>query len=316
MDESFPVKAEFANSSCCNQEYYQHLMQLAMQHSEAFWEEQAHRLDWLALWHQVKDCSFHKPVHIRWFLGGKLNACLNCVDRHLPRRAAKTAIIWEPDDPSEATLYITYQELHDEVCKMANILKSCGVKKGDRVTIYLPMIPEAAFAMLACARLGAIHSVVFAGFSPDAIAGRIQDCESSVLITADEARRGGKIFPLKANCDEALKQCPKVNKVLVVENTGATVNWQAERDISYKKARECAAPTCPAEVMDSQDPLFVLYTSGSTGKPKGILHGTGGYLVYAAFTHQYVFDYKEDDVYWCSADIGWITGHKYYTNDP
>ncbi len=316
MDELFPVKEEFGAASGCEREKYQHLMQVALQNSESFWGEQAHRLDWMAPWHQVKDCSFHKPVHIRWFLGGKLNACLNCVDRHLPARASKTAIIWEGDDPSDATRYITYQELHDEVCKMANILKSCGVKKGDRVTIYLPMIPEAVFAMLACARLGAIHSVVFAGFSPDALAGRIQDCESSLLITADEARRGGKVFPLKANCDEALKQCPMVKKVLVIEHTGAKVHWQDDRDVSYKKARESAPSTCSAQAMDAEDPLFILYTSGSTGKPKGVLHGTGGYLVYAAFTHQHVFDYKEDDIYWCTADIGWITGHSYSIYGP
>jgi acetyl-CoA synthetase len=316
MSSIFLAKPEIARNAWCNQEQYHELYSDSIKNPEKFWSWQAQRLDWIEKWHTVKNCSFDQAVHIAWYEGGKLNASYNCIDRHLEKRAELCAIIWEPDDPSEETRYISYQELHDETCRMANILRTHGVRQGDRVTIYLPMIPEAAFAMLACARLGAIHSVVFAGFSPEALAGRIQDCDSRFVITADEGVRGGKITPLKANVDRALDICPQVEKVLVIERTHAVIPWFADRDISYKKIKHEFATTSPYAIMDAEDPLFILYTSGSTGKPKGILHTTGGYLVYAAVTHHYVFDYHEGDIYWCTADVGWVTGHSYIIYGP
>ena len=280
------------------------------------WLEIAERIDWIERPSVAGDVSFAlDDFHIKWFEDGVLNVCQNCVDRHLPERAGDTAIIWEGDDPS-ASLSITYQTLHDEVCRMANVLYGRGVKKGDRVIIYMPMVPEAAYAMLACARIGAVHSVVFGGFSPDALASRIKDCGATALITADEGRRGGKTVPLKANVDTALKSCPGVEMVLMVKVTGGDVGFDETRDIWWHDIRETIAPTAPFEPMNAEDPLFILYTSGSTGKPKGVLHTTGGYLTYAAYTHETVFDYRPGDVYWCTADVGWITGHSYIVYGP
>ena len=282
---------------------------------DAFWGEQGKRLDWIKPYTKVKNTSFTDEVSIRWFEDGTLNMTTNCIDRHLPLRAAQTAIIWEGDSPSEQR-HITYAELHDEVCRFANVLQAHGVKKGDRVTIYMPMIPEAAYAMLACARIGAVHSVVFGGFSPDSLKDRILDCKADVLVTADEGVRGGRKIPLKANVDEALKSCPNVTSVIVARRTGGRIAWQAGRDHWYHE--ECAKVSgeCPAEEMSAEDPLFILYTSGSTGKPKGVMHTTGGYLVYAALTHQMVFDYHDGEVFWCTADVGWITGHSYVVYGP
>ena len=254
-------------------------------------------------------------LHIRWFSDGTLNAAANCLDRHLEERGDQTAIIWEGDDPADSR-HVTYAELHAEVCKFANVLKAEGAKKGDRITIYMPMIPEAAVAMLACVRIGAVHSVVFGGFSPDALAGRIRDCDSNMVITSDEGVRGGRPIPLKANTDAALDNCPDCNKVIVVRRTGGDINWVAGRDVWYHEAMDAASAACPAEEMNAEDPMFILYTSGSTGKPKGVLHTTGGYMVYASMTHEYVFDYHQGDVYWCTADVGWVTGHSYIVYGP
>jgi acetyl-CoA synthetase len=254
-------------------------------------------------------------VHIAWYEGGTLNASYNCIDRHLPQRAEQTAILWEGDDPGEERR-VTYRELHEAVCRLANALKARGVQKGDRVTIYLPMIPEAAVAMLACSRIGAIHSVVFGGFSPDSLVGRIQDCRSTVLITADEGRRGGRTIPLKRNADNALRHCPDVRDVVVVRHTGGDIDWVEGRDTWYHEVCAAASPDCPPQEMSAEDPLFILYTSGSTGQPKGVLHTTGGYLVYTSMTHKYVFDYREGEVYWCTADVGWVTGHSYIVYGP
>jgi len=281
-----------------------------------FWREQAGRVDWIEPFGEVSDVSYARDdLHIRWFADGVLNACWNCVDRHLEARGDQVAILWEGDEPDQDKA-ITYRGLHREVCLMANILKARGVGRGDRVTIYMPMIPEAAYAMLACARIGAIHSVVFGGFSPDSLAGRILDCESDFVITADEGVRGGRTIPLKANVDKALERCPGVRTVLVVERTGAKTAWVDGRDLSYAHAREDVSPDCPCEPMGAEDPLFILYTSGSTGKPKGVLHTTGGYLVYASLTHEAVFDYRDGEVYWCTADVGWVTGHSYIVYGP
>jgi acetyl-CoA synthetase len=281
-----------------------------------FWQQQSERITWFQKWHTLKKVSYHKPISIEWYLGGKLNVSYNCIDRHLPQHANRTALIWEADEPTVPSKKITYQELHDEVCYMANVLKANGVKKGDRVTIYLPMIPEAVFAMLACARIGAVHSVVFAGFSPDSIADRINDCESTFVITADEGKRAGKKIPLKQNIDEALQKTKSVKNVLVVKYTDAKLNWQPQRDLWWHEQKTKQTPKCEPEIMDAEDPLFILYTSGSTGKPKGVLHTTGGYLVYASYTHQLIFDYKPSDVYWCTADVGWVTGHSYIVYGP
>jgi acetyl-CoA synthetase len=291
------------------------MYQRSISDPEGFWGVEAKRLDWITPWQQVKNTTFESPVSIQWYEGGQLNVSANCIDRHLESRGDQVAIIWEGDDPS-VSKSITYRALHEEVCRFANVLKSRGVKKGDRVTIYMPMIPEAAYAMLACTRIGAIHSVVFGGFSPDSLAGRIHDCESTCVITADEGLRGGKPVPLKTNTDKALEKCPAVTTVIVVERTGVDVPYVEGRDVQYTAARAAVAASCEYEVMDAEDPLFILYTSGSTGKPKGVLHTTGGYLVFAAMTHQYVFDYHDGDVYWCTADVGWVTGHSYIVYGP
>ena len=281
----------------------------------AFWAEQAKRLDWMRFPEIIKNTSFEDDVRIKWFEDGTLNASATCLDRHLPTRADQVAIIWEGDDPGRSEK-ITYRQLHERVCRLANAMKTLGAKKGDRISIYLPMVPEAAVAMLACARIGAIHSIVFGGFSPDSLANRIQDCGSTLLITADEGRRGGRTVALKTNADAALAHCPTVANVIVVPVTGADVPMQAGRDHRYAEVLAAASPDCAPEEMNAEDPLFILYTSGSTGKPKGALHTTGGYLVWASFTHQLVFDYRDGEVFWCSADVGWVTGHTYIVYGP
>ena len=290
-------------------------MEQNIQKNDQHWTEISKRIKWLEPWTQLKKVSFKKPVNIEWYLNGKLNVSDNCIDRHLQNHPDKVAIIWEPDSPQEVAKKITYKELHAYVCRMANILKKHGVKKGDFVTIYLPMIPEAAYAMLACARIGAVHSVVFGGFSPDSLADRIVDCNSNFVITADEGYRGGKTTPLKANVDEALKKVSTVKKVLVIKRTNADLPVQA-LDLCYEDEVKTVSDQCPYEVMDSEDPLFLLYTSGSTGKPKGVLHTTGGYLAYVSYTHEKVFNYQPNDIYWCTADVGWVTGHSYIVYGP
>jgi acetyl-CoA synthetase len=283
---------------------------------EGFWGEEGKRLDWFTPYTKVKDVSFDESdLHVKWYYDGTLNVSHNCLDRHLATRGDQTAIIWEGDDPAEDASF-TYRQLHEMVCRFANGLKSIGAKKGDRITIYMPMIPEAAVAMLACTRIGAVHSIVFGGFSPEALAGRIHDCDSNIIITADEGLRGGRSIPLKANTDTALASCPSIDKCVVVRRTGADVGWTDGRDVWYHDLTEAASPDCPAEEIGAEDPMFILYTSGSTGKPKGVMHTTGGYLVYAAMTHQYVFDYHDGDIYWCTADVGWVTGHSYIVYGP
>ncbi|MDO9224027.1 MAG: acetate--CoA ligase [Caulobacter sp.] len=283
---------------------------------DGFWRDVGERLDWVKPFTEVKDVSWNRDdFHIRWYADGVLNVSANCIDRHLPARENDIAFIWEGDDPADSRK-ITYGQLHEEVCRMANVLKANGVARGDRVTIYLPLIPEAAYAMLACARIGAVHSVVFGGFSPDSLAGRIRDCESRFVITADEGLRGGKTVPLKMNVDLALTQCPDVERVLVVERTGAKWLDHGGRDVAYGPERDRASPDCPPEPMNAEDPLFILYTSGSTGKPKGVLHTTGGYLAWASWTHELVFDYRPGEVFWCTADVGWVTGHSYIVYGP
>ena len=283
---------------------------------DAFWARHGKRIDWIEPYSQISDVSYDAgDLHINWFADGTLNAAANCLDRHLATRGDQTAIIWEGDDPADSR-HITYAELHEEVCRFANVMKAEGAKKGDRITIYMPMIPEAAVTMLACARIGAVHSVVFGGFSPDALAGRIQDCDSNMVITADEGVRGGRAVPLKANTDAALASCPDCSKVIVVRRTGGAIDWVEGRDVWYHEAMDGASADCPAEEMNAEDPMFILYTSGSTGKPKGVLHTTGGYMVYASMTHEYVFDYHQGDVYWCTADVGWVTGHSYIVYGP
>ena len=295
---------------------YEELYAQSIADPDAFWAEHGKRIDWMTPYSQVSDVSYNKSdLSIRWYHDGTLNAAANCLDRHLETRGDQTAIIWEGDDPADSK-HISYAELHEEVSKFSNVLKAQGVKKGDRVTIYMPMIPEAAVAMLACARVGAVHSVVFGGFSPDALAGRIQDCESTVVITSDEGVRGGRPIPLKANTDAALESCPDCTSCIVVKRTGGDVSMIEGRDVWYHEEMAKASSDCPAEEMNAEDPLFILYTSGSTGKPKGVLHTTGGYMVYASMTHQYVFDYHDGDIYWCTADVGWVTGHSYILYGP
>ncbi|MGE4233954.1 MAG: acetate--CoA ligase [Bacteriovoracia bacterium] len=297
-------------------EKYEELYALSKSDPERFWAEQAQRISWFKKWSKVKNTTFDGNVDIRWFEGAKLNVSFNCLDRHLEKNASTTAIIWEPDDPSEKVRKITYKELHEQVCLLANVLKAKGVKKGDRVTIYMPMVPEAAVAMLACTRIGAVHSVIFGGFSPESIVSRIQDCDSNFVITADEAKRGGKTVPLKANVDEALKKCPSVKAVLVYQRTSGKIDWDKNRNYWWHEEIKKVSKDCVAEQMDAEDPMFILYTSGSTGKPKGVLHTTAGYLVYASLTHEWVFDYRPGEIYWCTADVGWVTGHSYIVYGP
>lgn len=316
MDQTIPVSPEWERRAHVNFAKYTDLYEKSLRDPEGFWAEQAKLIDWIRPWSQVKNCSFEKPVHIEWFTGGSLNIAYNCTERHLATRAQQTALIWEADDPQTPGRRITYRELHNEVGRLGNALRANGVRKGDRVTIYMPMIPEATFAMLACARIGAIHSVVFGGFSPDSIADRIQDCESEFVITADEGVRAGKTIPLKRNVDTALEKCGAIRKVIVIKHTGQAVPMTPGRDVWYHDIVRAQSAECPAEEMDAEDPLFILYTSGSTNKPKGVLHTTGGYIVYASFTHKMVFDYREGDIYWCTADVGWVTGHSYIVYGP
>jgi acetyl-CoA synthetase len=314
-EKVYPVPADWAKRAFIDNAGYLATYKRSMDDPNGFWGAEAKRLDWIRPFTRVKNTSFNAPVSIKWFEDGTLNVSANCLDRHLAPRADQVAIIWEGDDP-KASRRITYRELHAEVCRFANVLKNLGAQRGDRVTIYLPMIPEAAVAMLACARIGAVHSVVFGGFSPESVAGRINDCESRLVITADEGRRGGKIVPLKRNVDEALASARGVEKVLVVRNTGNDVPMKGARDIWWHEAAAGVDADCPPEEMGAEDPLFILYTSGSTGKPKGVLHTSGGYLVFASMTHQYVFDYHDGDIYWCTADVGWVTGHSYIVYGP
>ena len=314
--EVFPVTEEWTKRAFIDRETYERMYAQAAADPATFWQREAQRIDWIKPFTKVKETSFNEAdFGIKWFADGALNISANCVDRHLPARANDVAILWEGDDPSQSRT-ISYGELHEQVCRLANVLKSNGVRKGDRVTLYLPMIPEAAVAMLACCRIGAIHSIVFGGFSPDALAGRVQDCDARMVITADEGLRGGKIVPLKANVDEALTHCTSVDRVIVVKRTGGAIPMKEGRDIWYHDAVAQASPECAPEPMGAEDPLFILYTSGSTGKPKGVLHTTGGYLVWVSMTHQYIFDYRPGDIYWCAADIGWVTGHSYIVYGP
>jgi len=314
--ETFPVPDDWAKRAWADQAKYDEMYQRSIEDPEEFWGEHGKRLDWIEPYTKVKDVSYDASnLHVQWYQDGVLNASANCLDRHLAQRGDQVAIIWEGDDPGDDDK-ITYKQLHEKVCKLANGMKELGIQKGDRVTIYLPMIPEIAVAMLACARVGAVHSVVFGGFSPDSIAGRIRDCESTFVITADEGLRGGRTIPLKANVDEALKQCPNVKHCVVVKRTGADIAWHRDRDVWYEDLTQDQPANFTPEPMSAEDPLFILYTSGSTGKPKGVLHTTGGYMVYASMTHQYVFDYHDGDIYWCTADCGWITGHSYIVYGP
>ncbi|MXP64864.1 acetate--CoA ligase [Roseomonas sp. M0104] len=314
-DALITVKPELAQGAKVDAARYRTMMAEALRDPEGFWREEAKRVAWMTPPTKIKNTSFTGDVSIKWFEDGVLNASVSCLDRHLESRGDQVAIIWEGDDP-ETDAKVTYRDLHERVCRLASAMKGLGVKKGDRVTLYLPMIVEAAVAMLACARLGAVHSVVFGGFSPDSLASRIEDCESTLLITADEGRRGGRKVPLKTNADEALKSCPTVQNVIVVRNTGGEVPMQAGRDHWYHELCAQASPQCEPEPMNAEDPLFILYTSGSTGKPKGVLHTTGGYLVWAGFTHELVFDYRPGEVFWCTADVGWVTGHTYIVYGP
>ena len=315
-NRTFPPSDEGASQAHINIQGYQKAYAESLSDPDAFWAEHGKRIDWIQPYTKISDVSYDKPdVHIKWYEDGTLNASANCLDRHLETRGDKTAILWEGDDPADAK-HITFKELHAQVCRFANALKARGVNKGDRVTIYMPMVPEAAVAMLACARIGAIHSVVFGGFSPDALAGRIKDCGSTVVITADEGIRGGRPIPLKANTDKALAACPDCRTCFVVRRTGTNIAWQDGRDVWYHEAVEAADAACQPTEMNAEDPMFILYTSGSTGKPKGVLHTTGGYMVYASMTHHYVFDCKDEDIYWCTADVGWVTGHSYILYGP
>ena len=307
--------SQFLKGTKLDKEKYKKFYNESIENNEEFWGQVAKRIDWIKPYSSVKEVNFNDNVSIKWFLKGELNVCSNCLDRHLQTRGDKIAILWEGDDPKKSKK-ITYKELYKEVCKFSNVLKNQGVKKGDCVTIYLPMIPEAAIAMLACSRIGAIHSVVFGGFSPDSLADRINDCDSTIIITADEGIRGGKIIPLKDNADKAAEKAPCLKQMIVVKRTGNKINWNETRDFWYEKLMKNVSDISPPEKMNAEDPLFILYTSGSTGKPKGVLHTSGGYIVYASFTHDYIFDIRENDIYWCTADVGWITGHSYIIYGP
>jgi acetyl-CoA synthetase len=313
--QTFPVKPEIAAQAHVTAAQYRDQYERAARDPDGFWAAEAKRIAWMKPPTKIKNTSFAGNVSIKWFEDGTLNASVSCLDRHLAARGEQTAIIWESDDPS-VSKHVTYRELHEQVCRLANAMKTLGVGKGDRVTIYLPMVPEAAVAMLACARIGAIHSVVFGGFSPDSLANRLQDCDSSLLITADEGRRGGRKVALKANADEALKSSPSVKHVIVVRVTGGAIDMKPGRDHEYAALTAKASPDCPPAEMSAEDPLFILYTSGSTGKPKGVLHTTGGYMVWASYTHEKVFDYRPGEVFWCTADVGWVTGHSYILYGP
>ncbi|MDE0044503.1 MAG: acetate--CoA ligase [bacterium] len=310
------VPSGWASRAHVDNDAYLAMYEKSIRDPEDFWARHGLRIDWITPFSKVKNTTYDDGVDIKWFEDGELNVAANCLDRHLAARGDQAAIIWEPDDPGEDSRTLTYRELHEDVCRMANTLLGMGVGRGDRVTIYMPMIPEAASAMLACARIGAVHSVVFGGFSPDALASRIHDCDSRFLITADEGLRGGRKVPLKNNADQALEDCPDVSAVLVVRRTGADVAMKEGRDHWWHDVRVSADADCPAATMNAEDPLFILYTSGSTGKPKGVLHTSGGYLVYASMTHSYVFDYHDGDIYWCTADVGWVTGHSYIVYGP
>ena len=307
---------DIVKNSHANEKNYEKMYSESINSPEEFWKEHGQRIDWIKPYTKVKDVSYKKEnLHISWYEDGTLNASFNCLDRHLKTKGKNTAIIWEGDNPNESK-HISYNDLYIDVCKFSNVLKDAGAKKGDRITIYMPMIPEATIAMLACTRIGAIHSVVFGGFSPDALAGRIEDCNSSIIITADEGIRGGKVIPLKSNTDEAISKAKMCKTTIVVKRTGSEINWIEGQDIWYHKEMEKASPDCPPTEMSAEDPMFILYTSGSTGKPKGVLHSTGGYMVYASMTHHYVFDYQENEIYWCTADVGWVTGHSYIVYGP
>lgn len=310
-----PVNPEFAANAHADKARYEAMYKASIEDNEGFWEKEGKRLDWIKPYTKVKDVSFDSPVSIKWFYDGTLNASANCLDRHLEKRGDQTAIIWEGDDPADDE-HVTYRDLHERVCRLSNAMKDRGIKKGDRVTLYMPMVVEAAVAMLACTRIGAVHSIVFGGFSPDSLSARIKGCDSNCVITADEGIRGGRKIPLKANTDEALKECPSVETVIVVKRTGGDVDMKDGRDVWYEDVCAAASPDCEPEEMSAEDPMFILYTSGSTGAPKGVLHTTGGYMVYASMTHEYVFDYHDGEVYWCTADVGWVTGHSYIVYGP
>ena len=313
----YPVPKSVASAAYIDNQGYLEMYKRSIEDNEGFWREKGQRIDWIKPFTKVADVNWVIPdVSTKWYEDGTLNASYNCIDRHLEDRGDKLALIWEPDDPDQANIKITYKELHGHVCRLANAMKSLGVKKGDVVTIYMPMVPEAIYAMQACNRIGAIHSVVFGGFSPEALAVRINDCESKFLITADAGRRGKKPIPLKPNADAAAQNCPGLRHIIVVQAAGESVDWLEGRDVWYHKIVEAQSDTCPPMEMNAEDPLFILYTSGSTGTPKGAMHGTGGYCVYTSLTFKYVFDYNENDVFWCTADIGWITGHSYVNYGP
>lgn len=314
-EKVYPINAQAATRTYVTHEQYLAMYDASLNDAEKFWTEQANQfISWKKPWSKLTESNFERG-ETQWFIGAKLNACYNCIDRHLDKRGDQVAIIWEGDDPS-VDLHITYRQLHDHVCRLANVLKQRGVTKGDRVCIYMPMIPEAAYAMLACARIGAIHSVVFGGFSPQSLEDRILDSDCQIVITADEGLRGSKHIPLKRNTDKALENCPNTHTLLVVKRTGGDIDWHEGRDLWYHEATEAVSAECEPEWMDSEDPLFILYTSGSTGNPKGVLHTTGGYMLFTAMTHKYVFDYHEGDIYWCTADVGWVTGHSYIVYGP